>query len=887
MISARAPGVEVEETNGLAGSGEAIRIRGQSSLVLQSDPIVIVDGVRQNSASGGVYTTVGLRGGAIPSPTRLNDLDFRDIQSIDVLKGPAASTEYGTDAANGVIVVTTKHGAAGRPQWTASAEAAASEVPEPFPNLYYSWGHTTGATRTPVNCPLVPYAYNSGYGSSVGTCALDSVTAWNPLNHSRYSIFGTGGRQKYDLSVSGGTDAVRYYVSGGLSNEMGVLHLPAVFVSEAMALGLPSAVFDPNGENQRTVRVNTLIALGPTTDFTVTGAYLSTYQRAPDTRVMYGGITSDAALPDSANRYGYGNFGLYSPIYAFGNPHNQTTNRLTGGMAGNWRPVPWFIGHATVGVDHGSERDEGVVLPQIAPLYVYAPAQLQIENATTDIYTVDLRGTARAGLTQALQSATSIGLQLADMRVQGTGATAAGITATNMTLNGAVNPAVTQLGDRQATVGGYAEEELGLADRLFITGAVRVDAGSGFGSAYHSAVYPKTSVSWLALNAGPTTLRLRGAFGESGVQPPNGAALQLYAPGTDWYGGQFVSSAAIANAENPRLQPERSAEYEGGADLGLWGNRVSVELTGYSKTTHNALVSVGTGWELGSYPHDENVGEVRNTGVEGAVTATMARTSTVIWDVSLNASVNRNRLVSLAPGVLTQQDVGDKAVYRFTPGYPLYGYWGIAEHYSDANHDGIIEPSELAITNAIVYAGSSLPTREASIGTHLELWRKAISLSALADYRGGFRLMNTSAMYEAIGPQNDRASNVRTAPLWQQARDVAAETNARAGTYTPAVGFYEDATYVRFRELSLTYAFPGHTVRAFHVNSLSITGAVRNVALRTRYTGVDPEVSNNSLGSDTQLSPTSNTHIVNNDKREDASAVPLLRSWVLRLNVGL
>ncbi len=883
LISARAPGVTVEEMGGLVGSGGAVRIRGQSSLVLQSDPIVIVDGVREDNAPGGAYSSVGaFSAGAVPAPSRLNDLNFNDIQSIDVLKGPAASTEYGTDAANGVIVITTKHGTADRPRWTASAEETASEIPESFPTLYHSWGHTTAPSHAPVGCPLTPSF--SGYGVSARTCAVDSVTMWDPLNSSHYSVFGTGSRRKYDLAVGGGSDAVRYYVSGHLSKETGVLRMPGAFMQQAAAIGLPHSLLDPNGEDQRSVRANTAIRLGPTADLTVTGAYLSTYQRTPNAQLLFFGL---APLRDSAINYGYG-FGLFSPVYQFGNPNDQTADRLTGGVTANWQPTPWFVGHGTLGVDHGSLRNTAAIVPQIGSLNPFTAAQLAIENATKDLYTVDLRGSATAVLTRTTRAITSIGLQLADTRTQGTTATATGITATNYTLNGAVNPAVSQLGNRQATLGGYGEEELALSDRLFLTGAVRVDAGSGFGHAYSTAVYPKASASWLALNTGSTTARLRAAFGESGVQPPNGTALRLYAPGTVWYGGGFTSAVGIVNIENPGLQPERSQEYEGGLDATFWDNRLSLELTGYSKTTQNALVTVGTGWEAGSYPHTENVGEVRNTGAEGALTASVVRAGPVTWQISLNASVNHNRLLTLAPGLRRQQTSGETAIFRFTPGYPLYGYWAPRVQYGDLNHDGMVEPNEVTVADSLSYVGSSLPAREVSVGTHIGLWRGTVNVGALFDYRGGFRLMNATAYEEVVNRQSDRASNDRTAPLSQQARDVGQqviELNGLDG-YAPAAPFYEDATYVRFRELSLTYTLPRKAVRALRFQSLSLTGAVRNLALWTRYSGVDPEVTN-SIGANAQLSPTSNTYIVNHDIREDLGSVPLLRYWVVRLSLGL
>lgn len=891
LISARAPGVTVEETSGLTGSGETIRIRGQSSLLLQGDPIVVVDGVRQDNGAGGSATLplVGLASAAVvPAPSRLNDLNFADIQSIDVLKGPAASTEYGTDAANGVLVITTRHGTAGHPQWQASAEQTASEIPARFPTLYYSWGHTADASRAAVQCPLVPYAFGSGYGSATGSCTVDSVTTWDPLNSPSYSIFGTGSREKYGLSVSGGTETARYFVSGGLSNETGMLRMPDAFAPEANALGLPHSAFDPNGEDQRSVRANTAMRLGSTADLTVMGAYLSTYQDTPNSRALYGGITATAPLRDSTHGYGYGSYSYFTPVYQFGLPNSQTTDRLTGGLAANWRPTLWLVGHGTVGVDHGSQRATEAVLPQIAPLG-FVPAQVGVANLTADIYTVDLRASATAAPARTVRAVTSVGLQLTDARTQGVTAAATGITSTNMTLNGAVNPAVTQLGNRQATLGGYGEEQIGFADRLFLTGALRVDAGSGFGHAYSTAVYPKASVSWLAATGGPVTVRLRGAFGESGVQPPNGSALQLYAPTSVWRNGGQTTGVQIANVQNQLLRPERSEEYEAGVDIGIWQNRVSVELTGYSKTTRDALVSTGTGWDGGGLPYEENVGQVRNEGIEGALTSTMIQTQLVLWDVMVNASVSRNKLQTLAPGIVSQQFIGSLATYRFAPGYPLYGYWAPQVQHADANHDGVLEPSEVTVANTLSYVGSSLPTREVSLGTHLGLWGGMISINALVDYRGGFRLLNGTALYEAeLAPQSDRASNVRTAALWQQARDVAAEAILATGLdgYVPPAGFYEDATYARFRELSVTYAISRTLVRALHVRSASVTGAVRNLALWTRYTGVDPEATN-SQGYNTQLSPTLNTYIVNNNMREDDDAVPLARYWVVRLNVGI
>ncbi len=890
LISARAPGVEVLETSGMTGSGEAIRIRGLSSLVLQNDPIVIVDGVRHDNSAGGdigAYFSVGFGGsnGAHPSPSRLNDIDFSDIESVDLLKGPAASTEYGTDAANGVIVITTKHGSAGRPRWSVSAEQTASEIPARFPDGYYSWGHTTDAAHAPVNCPLISHeGISFPNASTAGTCVVDSVTRWNPLNHAGTSIFGTGNRRKYDLSVSGGGAAMRFFVAGGLSNERGVIQMPSVFrqLADTAKLGLPNTVLNPNSEQQRSARANTAIQLAPTADLTVTGSYLSTYQQTPDAYQLYEGAFFAPALSDASHLYGYDYFGSYgglTPLGELAAIGSQNTNRLTGGLTASWQPAGWLVSHATGGLDHASQRNAVLNYPLANAAYeLYAPF-LGLVDEVTDVYSVDLRATATASITRSVRAATSGGLQMADTRLVGQSASTNNITATNVTLNGATGATVAQLANRQATLGGYGEEQISIADRLFLAAALRVDAGSGFGRRYATAAYPKASVSWLALSQSATSVRLRGAFGESGVQPLNGAALRLYTPQIAYLGGTTASTIVLNWPGNPGLKPERSAELEGGVDIAGWGNRLSLELTGYSKTTRDALVNVDLGATLCCYTYQKNIGEVRNRGVEGSATVGLVASRLVTWDVAVNASVNHNTLLTLAPGIAAQTLGGGSVQYRQAPGYPLYGIWAHRVTYADANHDGIIEPNEVTLADSASYVGPSLPTREASVSTHVGLWRGKATLGGLVDFRGGYRILNSMAQAaDLVG--NTRQANDPTSPLWLQARAV-----ANVGPPFFSALDVEDGSFVRVREVSLTLAAPQAVTRALRLRSASLTGAVRNLALWTHYTGVDPEASN--IPSNVQVSPTSGNYMVNGDVRGDFGVVPLLRYWVVRVNAGL
>ena len=326
-------------------------------------------------------------------------------------------------------------------------------------------------------------------------------------------------------------------------------------------------------------------------------------------------------------------------------------------------------------------------------------------------------------------------------------------------------------------------------------------------------------MSWLALTGGATTVRLRGAFGESGVQPPNGAAQLLLTPGVGYQNGGVTSIATIVNAPNAGLEPERTNEFEGGTDLGFLHGRINVTLTAYAKSTSNALVATGTGFELGSINAYENIGEVTNRGFEASISATLLQTNKTSWDVTFNGSTNHNNLVKLAPGLETQFLYGDHAEVRFAPGTPLYGYAAPKSHWTDLNHDGIVETDEMSVEDSLSYVGASQPTIMASIASHLSLFHGTLAFGTLFDYRGGFRLMNTTAFHSSVDQQGDFASNNAHAPIWEQERDAAVIQTYTQGLdgYAAPAGFYEDASYVRWRELSATLALPDHWARWAHV----------------------------------------------------------------------
>ncbi len=871
LLSGRAAGVQVMQTNGLVGSAVGIRIRGQSSLILNNDPIVIVDGVRQNNAPGGGHTGMN---GRYTTPSRLNDLDFSQVEAVDVLSGPAASSQYGTDAANGVIVITTKRGKAGKPQWSVSTERGFSEVPRDFADMWYTFGHWTPAGTAVYGltgsfpCPVV--AVNPIYPDQQnGWCAADSVFKDNPLNHKETTLYRSGHRDRMSIDLSGGTGNVTYYVAASKADEIGTIQLPRVYESQARALNMPHAVMEPNTLDQSSVRSNLSMRLTPTFGLTLNGAYMSTGQRTP--AAAQGAFSPwrnmGPAILDSAHNYGYatGDYPGENPLNSLGSWTTEDNKRSTAGMRADWQPVSWFAGYATVGLDHSSRRFEFLWHPTAVFVsnFIRDRGWLWITNSTTDLLSFDARGSVTHQFTSRLRSVTSAGYQFAKTANQGVTASVQQVSESNISLNGIPNPSVSEEGTAVATLGGYLEQHVNVAERWFVSGAVRIDGASGFGNDYHVTMYPKINVSWLAIDARGHTLRLRSAYGAAGKQPDNGASLQTYSPTVTYINGSDRTAYRMNSSGNPDLRPERSTEFEAGLDASLFSDRINVGLTHYDKRTMDALTGYGLGISAGGVSTQQNLGDVKNWGYEGSVQATIAQMPSVSWDVSLTASHNDNKLLRLAKNVVAATNPFARQ-QEHHPGYSLNGYWAPLAHYSDVNGDGILQRSEITIEDTNSYLGSSAPSVETGITSTLALFRGLLTINALFDHRTGGLVFNNEV---SEGQWTLRAQHDATAPLAMQARARACD-----GCWTSLN--FESGSFVRWRELSTTLNAPAAWVRRSRFQRLSFTAAVRNLAMWTHYNGMDPESSSPSVSVDHRMSSGQNT-------------VPMPRTWMFRLNAGI
>jgi TonB-linked SusC/RagA family outer membrane protein len=853
LLTSRAPGVLVSPPLN-TGGGTRIRIRGTSSLSLSNNPIYVVDGVRVEGTTGSSTISVG---GTTPS--RVNDLNPDEIQSIEIVRGPSAATLYGTDAANGVVVITTRHGVAGKTQLNYFTEQGVHVDNNTYPTAYRGWttgtsSKTTSAANNTVQCFLSATAY--------GTCTQDSVTSYNLYDDPQSTPNGAGYRQAHGLQLSGGSEAVRYFLHGEWQSEDGVLKVPefdqAYLAAHDRALRPEEK--NPNHLGSVTTRANFNMAVTPRLDLAFNTGYISQNLRLPtsdDSGVngvagnTYGGpgfkFNTNAA---GDTLYGWRQF---TPRDVYQTYSNQAIQRLITSTNANWRTTGWLSMRGNFGLDYINRTDTQLCRFGTCPdLGGDSRLGFKIDNRTNFFtYTADGSATATHRLTDAIESNTTAGVQFNRILFDRNGASGIRLSPGAVTITGAGQLSADETTNESRTLGAFVEQRLAFNDRLFVTGAVRSDRNSAFGANFKTVFYPQVSVSWVAseepffprfnwLNQ----LRLRTAYGASGVQPGTIDAVQYYTATTALVESGAAPGLVYTALGNQNLKPERSSEFELGLDGTLFGGRLSTEITYYNKSSRDALISrvlppsLGTGATV----RLENIGEVRNRGWEGLLTAQLVQRVNFGWDATLNGSTNKNKLVSLG-GVPT---IISSSTLQQREGYPLNGWWSRPLlSYADKNGNGIIEYnkdpalSEVTVGDTSVYLGPSMPKVEAALSSGVEFWQRRFRLAAMFDYKGGQKIYNNTERIRCASRNNCSGLINPKASLFEQARTVAVrETPART-----VAGFIEPGDFIRFRELDLTFTAPDQWAsRMLHARSMAVTLAARNLGIVwTRYTGVDPE----------------------------------------------
>ena len=793
LLGARTPGLIVLPATGQVGTGAQLRVRGTSSLSLSNEPIVYIDGIRMDASPS---RGPGQRGGA--GASRLNDINPNDIESIEVIKGPAASTLYGTEASNGVIQIITKRGKAGKPKFDFTTRQGSNWLQNPEGRAGLRYG-------------LVP-----------GTGQIISANIYEEeVKNGSGPIFTTGRNQGYTASLSGGTADASYFMSGTYDNDVGIVA--------------------HNNENRFSGRLN--LDLAATKTLRLQGNLGFVRGR---TRLAQGAINIDPfsqlvwSTPLNLNTVRRG-FYNSPPEYWDDIESRADIDRTTMSIKAQFNPRPWFTHRFTTGVDVGSEQN-GTLYPRMD-----AEGQLLLgadglgsksaSRSTRTVFTLDYAGSLKYQF-KGLDFTTSGGLQAFRNELSTVGASALTFPAGPVTT---ISGGATRNGSEDylanATVGVFVQQELAWNNRVFLTAAMRGDDNSTFGKDFSAMYYPKLSGSWVVSEEPwfrvPYTqsFRLRGALGAAGTQPGTFDASRLYDPSV---GYQNAAGLVPGSFGNPALRPERSLEFEGGFEASLFDGRASIEYTHYDRKITDAIVNSPIPPSIG-FPGSQviNIGQVSGWGDELGINLNLLNGDRVAWEFGTQLANNRNRIddmggtqfLTVGGGGQAQNRVGfgiaDFFMYKVRRA-TITSTGAVTESICDGGtgQAGLMQGGADApcATAPRVYWGHSQPTWQLGFNSTWTLW-KNLRLYARVDGNGGhiqsnteIRALHNQGSTEAVIRRND--------PLLQVYRAIEADV---VGTYK--------AGFLRLRELSATYTIGQRIARLVGASGGTVSIAGRNLSM--------------------------------------------------------
>ena len=573
----RLPGARGLISGGQTGNGAQIILRGSSSISQRQSPIIYVDGIRIDNTREAAESV---------ATDRLQDINPQDIDRIEIIKGAAAATLYGTEASSGVIQIFTKRGQSGAPVYNFSMDLQDIGFPRKFED-------------------------NCGYDD----------TAHNVVCNYPYDEFETFGyHQNYNLSVAGGTPAIRYYVSGRIMEEVN-----------------PS----PNNNlNNKSIRASFDFQNSEKLTSSVDVSVVKRDLQAAET--SWGDVFGDLMLANPLNTSPDNPYGAYTAtrITEVTENYQRSDNFIANGMvAYQWTDnikSTVRAGYNFIDSEFSEFFPQGVVAESVRGFK-------EITDRRYTTTTLDFNTYWEAPINDRLMANITVGAQsFREEQTRNNAEVRDFASPTLSTLSGGSTfRSIGETFEEVINAGVFAQGQLGIDDRLFVTGGIRFDGNSAFGSEFDLVAYPKAGVSWVVSehdfwNVGwMPELRLRGAFGTSGLQPGAFDSQRTWNPRSSVYGG-YVEPENLGNAA---LKPEKSTEIEVALETGMFDGRFAMEVVYFNQTTNDALLPVapspGTGFTNDQL---QNLGQLKTWGLEINTQTRLVQTEGFSWDLSVNPS---------------------------------------------------------------------------------------------------------------------------------------------------------------------------------------------------------------------------------------------------------
>ena len=849
-LQGKVPGAQItQNSGGPGGGGISVRLRGTNSFISGSDPLYIVDGVIVDNGSAQL-TDLGIRSNP---QNRLADINPDDIDRIEVIRGAAAAALYGSRANNGVVQIFTKRGTIGKPRFTLNSRVSSNELREEQPfNLY-------------------PYNENG--------------LAVKRFNY-QPDIFHRAAGQEHNLTVEGGNDATRYYLSGNVLDEDGILRSTSSKRTGArvnLQQQLASQLIGHVTANYVTTE-NQMQAFGEQNDYGIMGSLFF----AP-TNVDFRPVNGVYPLPPSLGT---------NPILAIDRIRNpQTIERFIGSAKTTWTPITNLLVDYTIGIDNvGFEQRQFIPRNAVLGSAPITTGKSQSVFQNTRVINQDGVGSYNWKPMGPFELRTTAGFNFTSQHVRTTSAIANGLAPVGDLVSAGSVFSAGQTDVELRTLGFYGQQEVDWRDRLFVTAAVRYDASSTFAPSQRWQAFPKFSASYVVRENEPglvNSVRLRSALGWAGSQP---GIVNAYSQYISYAQLPFAGRPGFANDVtygNPDLHNERAREWELGTELGLVNGRVGVEATYYDRLVSDLLffrpLATSTGFSRQFAP----IGSMSNKGIELLLRTTNVDTRNLQWSSTITYAHNKNNVESL-----DIQDFQSAGGYpnRIRTGLPAGVFYGSYAGRNCATGALLLDSlGRYRRSNQTVDMGATLAARRAiSGGTCNDSLNKIIGdpnpnwtgsllneftvmgklrLRALLDGVFGNQIMNLSTRAQNAGIASNSKTYERELLPYGDPRKLPPTFNSR----TQGIFEYwiEDGTFVKLREVSASYTLDIPAVKSVFHDGVELTLSGRNLVVWTNYSGYDPEI--NLFG--TNAGGIGSVQTTAADRGFDFGGYPIPRTW--------
>jgi len=826
-LAGKVPGVMVQQNSGNPGGGISVRLRGTNTILGTADPLYVVDGVIVNNSGASLIYLGGY------AQNRLIDLNPEDIERIEVVKGAAAAALYGSRANNGVVQIFTKNGAAGAPRFT------------------WSTSYSNDDIRKRLSVNEYPFDANGN--------AVKRYDHQDVIFHTGVGIDNAG-------SVAGMSGDTRYYISGAYVNRGGIVRGTEFSrASGRMRLEHPL-------RNWATISAGAAYTLSKDKD--VPNGGLGTLYGAID-GFLFGPNTYDPS-PD-AN----GNFPKVGPFtnpaeviakYQFG----QKTNRFIGDFHLLLTPIEGLKVEYTLGSDQYVQTATAFIPRGVGTPGIYNLGYSENGSANVAQLNNDVNATYARTLSSKLQSTTALGVTFQTENNVREGASSYDLSPVSQIVSSGANRTVSESRSRRIVQGIFGQQTFGFRDRLFLTGAYRVDASSVFAPSARVQSYPKVSGSYLlsdepfwsgsALGRYLPQFKLRAAWGESGGL----TAIGPFDRFTNYNPVSFEGNPGLlpSRQEGSDIRPERQSAYEVGVETTVLSDRIGLELNVYKQHTSDLLLTSTVALTTGFSSQLQNVGSIDNRGVEVLLRATPISSSGATWNTTLSYSANRNKVGGVPGGVrvlassfgLAAAVNGEALGVYYAAGFRRDSLGRILDTQGNLYTDS---KTQVIGTNTAAHViGDPNPKWIGSWSNEIRVGRN-LSLHTQLDGVFGNDVWNYDARIGAYPPYgtlslygDELAGNVA------KGRGNAMWTNFEY--------WVQDGSYLKVREVSATYAL--HP-RALGMRDLTVSVIGRNLASFDHYTnGYDPETNAGAQSTGT--------------RGYEFAEVPIPRSIALRLSTS-